>query len=154
MNKIGEDELDNFTAALPPRDSSDKEREVPKYARIVAGARQKYFRIIRQRGANADVVTVGDADFLQSGTTTATLLPATPGAYRRYRLFHDPRLRLGLVGLGATIIGLGIDASFAIGKVAPTISVSDSLITVLMVASLLMKAGGLALAFVKGLLEV
>src|SRR5438093_10997862 len=123
LKEIGDHVLDSFTAALPTLDSSGQQREVPKYAQIVAGAKRKYVRIIPQRGANGDIITVGDAALLDSSATIVTLRAATQRAYRLHRLLRDPSLRLGVLGLVATVVGLSMDASFAICKVLPIITV-------------------------------
>lgn len=128
--------------------------EIDSYVVLAAGRREAILKTSIRFSARGREVFVAPSILPElSDGTQVTCRTLSARKFRFHLLLHDPKQRAALWGGIITLMGILIDGSLAVGKVKELIIISDDLILVSMMFSLLLKALGLWLVIWRGLLD-
>lgn len=128
----------------------------PRYLALGANQQVEYLRASMRRGASRYELWVSPRAFPRLADPLgmpATFHTISAFKFHCHKVLRDPGQGLTLMGLVIALVGLLIQASLGIGKIAPIWIVSDTVLVWSTVMVFVLQTGGLCLVFIKGILE-
>ena len=147
------EKIGRFDAYFPDTDKDGNavdETTIPPYVKM----NHLVFKTKHNGGNYSIFIAPGNMDPIPKNTPEpVSFVEASGKDFFFFKIKKDKAQRWMLTGLILALIGVAIDAAFAIGKIHVFIPCSESVMILLQVISLVLKISGLLLAFFKGFWE-
>jgi hypothetical protein len=153
VSELNGEKIGRFDAFFPSTDKDGQavhEKDIPPYIKID----NLIFKSKKFSGNDSILIAPGSRDPInKNASPDAVYKEASKFAFFFFKIRNDESQKLVLAALLTALIGTCIDGSFAIGKIRVLIPCSVFTMIILQWLAMLLKIGGLLLAFFKGLWE-